>query len=169
MKRNKQSEFYNIVNPILNIKDFQKLKDYTHHEGNRYDHCLRVAYYTYKVTKRLNLNYKEATIAALVHDFFTNEVENETKYMRLKKHPEIALKNASKYLDLTELQKDIIRTHMFPFTYKLPKYAESWLVNIIDNIAAIYEKGYIKKKQFSAASTFLFLLTLSYLRVYLYN
>ena len=66
-------------NPLYNnIKDFQKLKDYTHHEGNRYDHCLRVAYYTYKVTKRLNLNYKEATIAALVHDFFTNEVENET-------------------------------------------------------------------------------------------
>ena len=58
---------------------------------------------------------------------------------------------------------------MFPFTFIPPKYIESWLVNIIDNLVAISEKGYIKKKQLSAASTFLFLLGLSYLRVYLYN
>ena len=167
--RKNNNEFEKIIKPILSINEFKRLKDVEHHEGSRYDHCLRVAYFTYIVTKKLGLNYKEATIAALLHDFFTDEVENEGKYNKLRKHPDIAIKNASKYVNLTALQKDIIRTHMFPITFTPPKYIESWIVDFLDDVAAIYEKGYIKKKQLSAAGTFLFLLTLSYLRVYLYN
>jgi len=165
----KYNEFYRIIKDILKLDEFKKLKNYNHHEGNRYDHCLSVAYYTYLVTKKLHLNYKEATRAALLHDFFTDEVKDLGSFSRLNKHPNVALENASKYFELTKLQKDIISKHMFPFTFIPPKYIESWLVNIIDNLVAISEKGYIKKKQLSAASTFLFLLGLSYLRVYLYN
>ena len=57
----------------------------------------------------------------------------------LKKHPEIALENACKYFDIDEVQKDIIRKHMFPATKELPSYKESFLVSMVDKTVAAHE------------------------------
>lgn len=135
-------EFEDIICPILEIDEFNQLKYITHHGITRFDHSMRVAYLSYKVSKSLRLNYKEVTEAALLHDFFLDEVSHESKVERLRHHPECAVKNASKYFELSDMQKDIISTHMFPVTFTPPKYLESWIVDIVDDIAALYEKGY---------------------------
>ena len=135
-------EFEDIISPILEIDEFNQLKYITHHGITRFDHSMRVAYLSYKVSKTLRLNYKEVTEAALLHDFFLDEVSHENKVDRLRHHPEYAVQNASKYFELSDMQKDIIRTHMFPVTLTPPKYLESWIVDITDDIAALYEKGY---------------------------
>ena len=135
-------EFENIVSPILEIDEFNQLKYITHHGITRYDHSMRVAYMSYKVSKMLRLNYKEVTEAALLHDFFLNEVSHENRMERLRRHPEYALKNASRYVELSDMQKDIIRTHMFPVTFVPPKYLESWIVDAVDDVAALYEGFY---------------------------
>lgn len=158
-----REEFNEIIKPYL-IEEFDKLKDVNHHGITRYDHSIRVAYYTYFVTKFLGFNYEEATIAALLHDFFTDEVENELGIFKLRRHPKHALNNASKYFYLTDLQKDIISTHMFPITFTPPKYLESWIVDIVDDISAIYEKAYSLRKEISAATTFLFILLMNYIK-----
>ena len=108
---------------------------------------MRVAYYTYIVTKEMNLNYKEATIAALLHDFFIDEVKDMNSLSRLRKHPSYALENAKKYYELNDMQEDIIIHHMFPVTIIPPRYIESWIVDIIDDISAIYDKVYSMRKQ----------------------
>lgn len=158
-----REEFNEIIKPYL-IEEFDKLKDINHHGITRYDHSIRVAYYTYFVTKFLGFNYEEATVAALLHDFFTDEVENELGIFKLRRHPKHALNNASKYFYLTDLQKDIISTHMFPITFTPPKYLESWIVDIVDDISAIYEKAYSLRKEISAATTFLFILLMNYIK-----
>ena len=158
-----REEFNEIIKPYL-IEEFDKLKDINHHGITRYDHSIRVAYYTYFVTKFLGFNYEEATVAALLHDFFTDEVENELGIFKLRRHPKHALNNASKYFYLTELQKDIISTHMFPITFTPPKYLESWVVDIVDDISAIYEKAYSLRKEISTATTFLFILLMNYIK-----
>lgn len=135
-------EFENIVAPILELEEFNRLKFITHHGITRYDHSMRVAYLSYKVSKSLRLDYKEVTEAALLHDFFLDEVNHESRIERLRHHPECAVKNASKYFDLSDRQKDIIRTHMFPVTFTPPKYIESWIVDLVDDIAAVYEGCY---------------------------
>ena len=58
-------EFNDIISHISNNKDFLKLKRIKHHGITRYEHSLRVAYYSYKVTKLLHLDYKDTTEAAL--------------------------------------------------------------------------------------------------------
>ena len=161
----KKKEFYEINRDILNNAEFNELKKMRHHDITRYDHCLRVSYYTYKVTKFLHLNYIEATRAALLHDFFTTEVMNENGLNRLLKHPAFALENAKNYFELSPLQEDIIISHMFPVGLKVPKHVESWLVDILDDIASVYERIYAFKLELSAASTFLFLLLLNYIRM----
>jgi len=149
-------EFERIVSLILEIEEFNRLKFITHHGITRYDHSMRVAYFSYKVSKALKLDYKEVTEAALLHDFFLDEVNHESRVERLRHHPECAVKNASKYIDLTEKQVDIIKTHMFPVTFAPPKYLESWIVDLVDDFAAVYEGCYRMHMEFRSAM-FLFM------------
>lgn len=135
-------DFYYIIDDILENKEFQRLKDIKHHGITRYNHLLRVSYLTYKVTKRLGLRYVEATRGALLHDFFFYETEEQTTHEALKSHPDYALLNATKHFELTEIEKDIIKTHMFPITKIRPHYKESSIVDLIDDACACYEKLY---------------------------
>lgn len=167
MNKYQDEEFFEIIKPIINNKEFKKIKGIIHHGITRYDHCMRVAYFSYKTSKFLNLDYKEVTEAALLHDFFIDEVNTKNKFEQLTKHPEYALENAKKYFKLTAKQEDIIKTHMFPVTLTPPKYIESWLVDIIDDAAAIYEKTSTTKNEITTATTFLFLLIINFIKMHL--
>ncbi len=133
-------EFHKIVDPILQDSKFQELKNYKHHGINRYDHSLRVAYHTYRVTSFFHLRVKEATEAALLHDCFFDEVSQLGGISRVRKHPKIASRNAKKILFLSPFQEDIIKTHMFPITFIPPQTFEGWIVDLVDDIASIYER-----------------------------
>ena len=79
-------------------------------------------------------------------------------------HPEYALKNSKKYFELSPLEEDIILSHMFPVGKHVPKYFESWMVDIIDDIASIYEKSAVIRKQLSTATCFLIMILVNNLR-----
>ena len=157
-------EFYIIIDEILNSLKFQKLKEIHHHGITRFDHCLRVSYFTYCITKKLHLHYREATKGALLHDFFTNEVESENGFFKLRRHPNCALLNATQLIKLGDIEKDIIKSHMFPITFTPPKYLESWIVDFVDDFSAIYERFIVTKKELKAAFTFLFLLFINFIK-----
>ncbi len=167
MNKYQDEEFFEIVEPIINNAEFKKIKNIHHHGITRYDHCMRVAYFSYKISKFLHLEYKEVTEAALLHDFFIDEVSDKNKYEQLIKHPDYALENAKKYFKLTAKQEDIIKNHMFPVTTSIPKYKESWLVDVIDDVAAIYEKTSTTKNEITTATTFLFLLFVNFIKMHL--
>ena len=158
------NEFELIIDDINKNKEFLKLKSIKHHGITRYDHSYRVSYYTYLVTKKLKLNYKSATRAALLHDFFTSEVESVGSVKRLRMHPNIAVKNAKKYFEINNLEEDIIKKHMFPVTIIPPKYIESWIVDLIDDISAIYERGKTTRVLLKTVSTFVLLFITSYIQ-----
>jgi len=158
-------EFDDLSKDILEHEEFMKTKDIAHHGISRYNHLLRVGYYTYKVTKFLRLNYREATRAGLLHDFFLEEVKHEKSIARLRKHPEHALKNAEKHFSVDALGKDIIKTHMFPVTFTPPRYLESWIVTIIDDIAGIYERCYSIRNELRTAFTFSIAFAVIFLRI----
>ena len=140
MKKLNKTEFEDIINDILINNKFKELDSELHHGISRMGHCLRVAKGTYKLTKKLNLNYKSATRAALMHDFYLDdELETKNSFTALFDHPSKALETASKYYNLTSLESNIIESHMFPFGYKMPKHAESWIVTLVDKSVAVYE------------------------------
>ncbi len=144
-------EFESIIKDIDSSAEFQKTKDIIHHCSNRYDHCRRVAYYSYLITKKLNLSYEEAARAGLLHDFFlvdNKDICFRDKVGTLMNHPKYALSFSEKYFNLTDKEKDIIVTHMFPVApTRIPRYLESWIVNLVDDYIAIKEEIYAKKKQ----------------------
>ena len=158
-----ENEFNYIVKDIIENDEFIKTKEKTHHGITRYDHLERVAFYTFLITKFLRLNYYEATRAAFLHDFFLDETKDLSTVKALRNHPKYALDNAKKHFYLTPLQEDIILTHMFPVTFTPPKYAESIIVDLIDDVAGIYEKYKSSSKELKAALTYLFIFTINFI------
>ncbi len=157
-------EYINYVNDILNHDEFKKLGNIIHHEDNRLDHSIRVSYRAYKLAKLLKLDYTSVARAGLLHDFFFTDNKLVSKKERVKtlfNHPIEACDNASKYFYLSELEKDIITTHMFPIGKRVPKYAESWLVDMVDDCVSIREKGKVVYRQLSAAMSFILVLLLN--------
>lgn len=133
-------EFSYLIKEIISDKDFIKAGEEIHHGSTRFEHSLRVAYYTYITTKKLNLKYEEATRAALLHDFFdSSDKDINNRFTSFYKHPKVASKNSSNKYDLSERQLDIIEKHMFPITLKIPRYKESWIVSFVDKGVAMFE------------------------------
>ena len=134
-------EYLYIVNSILNHDEFYKMKTIEHHGISRYEHSLKVSYYAYKIAKILKLDYEGVARGGLLHDFFfSSEIRSQKeKMLSYFTHPKYAKKNAINYFEINEKEQDIIRTHMFPANLALPKYAESWIVSIVDKIVALQE------------------------------
>ena len=95
--------------------------------------------------------------AALLHDLFLYDWRHSHEDLQgwhAFIHPQIALKNASKFCILNDMEKDIIAKHMWPVTFfRFPKYKESYILTITDKLSALksfrnYYKSIVLKKKF---------------------
>lgn len=163
---NNNREYLFFVSDILENDEFNKLNLMKHHGISRMEHSKRVSYYSYLVTKFLRLNYESAARAGLLHDFFLNDIDIKLKdkFLSTFIHPKYAIINSKKYFEISELETNIIESHMFPIYKKLPKYAESWIVSIVDKMVAIYEFGKVFGMKFSYASNLFIILILNNMR-----
>ena len=155
-----------IVKNILDSEEFNKIKNIEHHGITRYDHSLKVSYYSYKIAKTLKLDYRQVARGGLLHDFFLSDEDRtfKDKFLSTFVHPKKAEKNAIKYFGVTEKEADMIRSHMFPVNLTIPRYAESWVVNIVDKVVGIYEFGMKFSKQLRYASNLYLLFLINILK-----
>ena len=132
--------FDDLVCDIVNNKKYQELKKEYHHGIDRYTHSMRVAKVTYKLSKKMGLDYVSATRGAMLHDFFKDEEYGNVKGLtKAKVHPHIACLNAKEEFVLNDIEADIIKSHMYPINTKTPSFKESWLVNSVDEGVSLYE------------------------------
>jgi uncharacterized protein len=145
-KQIENSEFMNEIKDLLLSDEVQRLKKFKHHiRSTRFQHSLNVAYYNYIICKKLRFDYISAARAGILHDlYFYENSEYGGRIKHGKHHPVIALENAEKF-SLNLLEKDIIVKHMFPFTFKLPKYKETYIITLVDKFCAIME--FLSKKK----------------------
>lgn len=143
-------QFVNIIEDILANEKVQEMKKYRqHHKINCLDHCLFVSYNAYIICKKHNLDYISTARAAMVHDLFLydwRKRENGRKGLHAFTHPHSALEIASSFLELNDKEKDIILKHMWPVTFKIPKYKESFIVSFVDKCFAV-EESFIKVEE----------------------
>ena len=143
-KYKSDEEYLCIIDKIINNDKFKRIGNIKHHNTTRLDHSIKVSYYSYRIAKTLKLDYKDVAVGGLLHDFYTEEISECDKIKdKIKlfsiKHPKDAVNNASEVVELTEKEANIIASHMFPIDYKIPKYAESWIVNLVDKILSFGE------------------------------
>ena len=166
-------EYMEIVKDIINNETVAEMKKYRqHYDINTFEHCLNVSYISYRICKKLKLDYKSMARGAMLHDLFLYDWRNSKKQLNLDGyhafvHPKIALENASKLYNLNDKEKDIIVKHMWPVTLALPKYKESFIITLVDKYSALqesaqYYRNRIKsKKLFKYAYIFLGLIFLN--------
>ena len=149
-------EFNMIIYDLANHPTVQKMKLYRqHYDTNCFDHCYNVAFYSYLICKKLNLDYISVSRAGMLHDLFLydwRKKQSEHKRFHGFRHPRIALNNASKLFDLNEKEKDIILKHMWPITIIPPKYIEGYIITLTDKYCALEESynhyfNYFKKRK----------------------
>ena len=137
-------EFKEIIKDITENSSVLSLKEHVQHmKGSRYKHCYEVAFYTYVLTKKLGLDYISATRGAMLHDFYFYDWRNKgvegQKHFHAYRHPRIALHNANENFELNDVEKDIILKHMWPLTFPLPRFSESYIVTLVDKYCATRE------------------------------
>jgi len=146
MSKIEEEEFHEIIEDIMNHQEFMKLKNEKHHDRTKFDHSYRIAKATYRLSKNTNLDVESAVRGAMLHDFFfKHQIQN--RMIAYVKHPKISLETAEKHFNLNYKEKNIIESHMFPASIKIPKYKESLLVSVIDKTVSIEEMfvGYLKE------------------------
>jgi len=137
----RDKKYKEIVKDIIRNNDFKKLYNIEHHGISRYEHLNKIAYYSYRIAKKLNMDYRSVTRGALLHDFYLdgNERSNRKKFTDTFVHPKKALETSKSIFSLNEIEENIIISHMFPIYPALPKYKESILVNAVDKVIGFKE------------------------------
>jgi uncharacterized protein len=132
------------LDEMLRDPELLKMKQYYQHGGNTYAHSVHVAEAALKLARILPFHVKEKDLArgAMLHDFYlygTNDM-TFTAYQHGTRHPRISYENASRHFDLTDTEKDIILSHMWPLTFtRPPRCRESVVVTLADKYCATRE------------------------------
>lgn len=122
--------------------EIQLLKQIPQHKGsNTYAHCVNVACEAYRMAKQLKWDIDiEALIkGALLHDYYLYDTETMpySDYRHAMLHPKLAAANAEKLFPLSDKERNIILSHMWPIPgAPLPRSKEAWLVSAADTVCA---------------------------------
>ena len=160
----KDKEYKKIVKDIFRNVEFKKLYNIEHHGISRMEHSIKISYYSYKIAKKLRMDYVSVARGGLLHDFFLDGDERsyKKKLFDTFTHPKRALKTSILNFECNDIEKNIIVSHMFPFYLSIPKYKESILVNLVDKIVGFKElvRGFRCKFNYRFNYTYVFMLLL---------
>lgn len=139
-----EKEFFDCVSDIYFTDEVQGLAVYEQHmDINRLQHITSVAYLSYLVCKKMGWDYESAARGAVLHDLFYYDWHEKDSSHRLHgyRHPGFALKNAEVLCGdkLTDLEREIIRRHMWPLTPTPPMKKEAFAVSMCDKYCAVKE------------------------------
>lgn len=141
-----EKAFRDALHELLHNPELLKMKQYYQHGGNTYAHSVDVARTSLKIAQHLPFRVKEKDLArgAMLHDFYLYGTDNMpwTAHQHGTRHPKVAYTNASRLFHLTDTEKDIILTHMWPLNFtRPPRCRESVVVTLADKYCATREFG----------------------------
>ena len=139
---NNWREYYNIVEDLMHTDSVRSMQQFRHHYCvTCYEHSVFVSYISFRLARRLGIDYTSAARGALLHDLFLYDSADKDNIdgMQCFFHPQAALINAVKLYELSDKEKNIILSHMWPLALIMPNSKEAVVVNIADKYCAILE------------------------------
>lgn len=123
-----------------------------HGSVTTYEHCMRVTRIAFWLNIHLRADADEASLVkgAFLHDFYLYDWHNcrNITHWHGFKHPRIARYNAETVFALSDKEKDIIQSHMWPLTpTDIPHSREAALVCMADKMSSGYETVLERKAQ----------------------
>lgn len=143
-REDEAEEFRALLRDLLEDPKAAEMKNFIQHgKVTTWSHCYSVARISFLLARRLHLrriNERELVRAAFLHDYFLYDWHARGDRLHGYHHPDIAANNAARDFDLTSREENIIRSHMWPLTFRhFPKSIEALLVSITDKIVSIRE------------------------------
>ncbi|SFG16337.1 uncharacterized protein SAMN04487761_10663 [Lachnospiraceae bacterium C7] len=129
---------------------FLKTREFIQHgDISVYEHCIMVMEKSAKLayTLKLDVDYEKMLRGALLHDYFLYDWHDNDPSHRLHgfSHPKKACENAKRDANISKMEEDIIKHHMFPLTIVPPKSKEAWIVCMADKMSATMETIHLVK------------------------
>jgi uncharacterized protein len=137
-----RDEYEKCIGDIIQNEAVRSMKNIIQHSDvSCLEHCLFVSYSGYLICERFGLDYRSAARGGLLHDFFLYDwhIKETHKGLHGFNHPHTALENAEKHFCLNDIEKDIIKKHMWPLTVRIPRYKESFIVSLADKYYSFLE------------------------------
>ena len=129
-------EFIELSGFILKNESFLSLRNYIQHgKTSIFDHVINVSFECFRKNyHNKRIDKRSLVVGALLHDFFLydwhkSKKETGRKGLHGYKHAKIAMEKASKEFFLSEKEKKMILTHMWPLNlFKIPSSKEAWIL-----------------------------------------
>lgn len=140
----KDAEYLACVRDILEDSVFLSMDKFIQHgKTTCMTHCIQVSYLSYRICKARNWDYKSAARAGLLHDLFLYDWHTHAKetgeHFHGYTHPRVAMNNASKYFQISDMEKNMILRHMWPLTPVPPRHKEGYALLYADKICGFSE------------------------------
>lgn len=118
---------------------------YQHGRTTCREHCIRVSYLSYRLCRKYGWDYRSVARAALLHDLFLYDWHTHARetgdHFHGFTHPRVAMKNAERYFQATEKERNMILCHMWPLTLIPPRYKEGYAIVWADKFCSLAEVG----------------------------
>jgi len=132
--------------------EVQGLEKFEQHlDINRLQHITSVSYLSFRMCRKLGLDWQTAARGGILHDlFYYDWRENDWSHRpHGYLHPGFALKNARELCGpLDKKTENIIMRHMWPLTLTPPRYKEAFIVSMADKYCATRELQISLSKNF---------------------
>ena len=141
-------EFVATTEELLGSRQVRMMGKWKHHGPiTTLDHSLFVAYWSYRCAVALKLDAVAAARGGLLHDLYLYNSRDKSAHPGFQAfdHPRAAARNAEKLTDLTDKERNIILSHMWPVGGALPRSKEAVLVDLVDTFCAGLEFARIYK------------------------
>lgn len=135
-------DFTKTAGPLLRAEPVLRMARWRHHgRVTCLDHSLLVAWTAYRWAGRLGLDEGAAARGGLLHDLYLYDPRDKSAHPgpQCMDHPRIAARNAGEVTELTEKERNIILSHMWPLGGQPPRSPEAVLVNLADTACAVLE------------------------------
>ena len=135
--------FRHTVADLLGSEQVRRMQQIPHHPGTTcFEHSVFVSYVAFRMARRLKLDYMAAARAGLLHDLYLYDPRDRSAHpgSQCIDHPRFALRNARALCgELSEKEENIILSHMWPLSPKMPHCREAVVVNLADKLCATIE------------------------------
>lgn len=152
-QENKKSSFNEEYEKMKNDPRILLMKQFHQHAGNNtYDHVCHVAEMSRKIEKGLRLqgiDEKALLRGALLHDYYQYAFRDHpiSAWKHGTGHAGTALENAEAAFTLSERERNIIYSHMWPLNLThMPRSREAWIVSCADKICAVQEAVFRRRR-----------------------
>lgn len=146
----KKEAFPELIRDLKQDPKTQEMKQFIQHGTiNTYDHCMDVAKCSYQLGALLHLPVHEQELvrSAFLHDYYLYDWHHHEGRWHGYRHPKEAVQKADRDFELSDLERNVIESHMWPLTLRtLPHSREAVLVCIADKICSARETLFCRKK-----------------------